>query len=109
MVSNTGLTVSENIVGKEVNSANPLCLTIFIRVSDHAEININCIDLTLSQTSLVFTCLQYKSFENIVGKGKIVRDNNCVSLYLNQKLHCGDYAGSTKSINFNPFPNNDTF
>ena len=27
--------------------------------------------LTLSQTSPVFICLQYKSFENIVGKGVI--------------------------------------
>ena len=27
--------------------------------------------LTLSQTTLVFTCLQYKSFENTVGKGEI--------------------------------------
>ena len=30
--------------------------------------------LTLSQTSLVFTCLQYKSFENTVGKGEIARN-----------------------------------
>ena len=28
-------------------------------------------DLNLSQQALVFTCLQYKSFENIVGKGEI--------------------------------------
>ena len=27
--------------------------------------------LTLSQTTLVFTCLQYKYFENTVGKGEI--------------------------------------
>ena len=30
--------------------------------------------LTLSQTSPFFTCLQYKSFENIVGKGEIARN-----------------------------------
>ena len=31
--------------------------------------------LTLSQTlSLVFTCLQYKSFENTVGKGEIAHN-----------------------------------
>ena len=29
--------------------------------------------LTLSQTSLVFTCLQYNSFENTVGNGEITR------------------------------------
>ena len=29
--------------------------------------------LTLSQTSPGFTCLQYKSFENTVGKGEIAR------------------------------------
>ena len=28
----------------------------------------------LSQTSPVFTCLQHKSFENIVGKGEIARN-----------------------------------
>ena len=33
------------------------------------------IDLTLSQTSpVVFTCLQFKSFENIEGKGEIARN-----------------------------------
>ena len=32
------------------------------------------ISLTLSQTSPVFTCLQYKSFENAVGKGEIARN-----------------------------------
>ena len=30
--------------------------------------------LTLSQTSLVFMCLPYKSFEHTVGKGEIARD-----------------------------------
>ena len=30
--------------------------------------------LTLSQTSLVFTCLQYKSFQNTVSKGEIARN-----------------------------------
>ena len=30
-----------------------------------------CLNLTLSQTSPVFTCLQNKSFENTVGKGEI--------------------------------------
>ena len=30
--------------------------------------------LTLSQTSLVFTCLQYKSFENTAGEGEIARN-----------------------------------
>ena len=30
--------------------------------------------LTLSQTSPNFTCLQYKSFENTVGKGGIARN-----------------------------------
>ena len=31
--------------------------------------------LTMSQTkALVFTCLQYKAFENIVGKGEIARN-----------------------------------
>ena len=30
--------------------------------------------LTLSQTTPVFTCLQYKSFENTVGKGEIARN-----------------------------------
>ena len=30
--------------------------------------------LTLSQTSPDFTCLQYKSFENTVGKGEIARN-----------------------------------
>ena len=30
--------------------------------------------LTLSQTSSVFTCLQYKAFENTVGKGEIARN-----------------------------------
>ena len=29
------------------------------------------VSLTLSQTSLVFMCLQYKSFGNTVGKGEI--------------------------------------
>ena len=28
--------------------------------------------LTLSKQALVFTCLQYKSFQNTVGKGEIV-------------------------------------
>ena len=31
-------------------------------------------ELTLSETSLVFTCSQYKSFENTVGKGEIARN-----------------------------------
>ena len=31
-------------------------------------------DLTLSQTSPFFTCLQYNSFENTVGKGEIARN-----------------------------------
>ena len=30
--------------------------------------------LTLSQISLVLTCLECKSFENTVGKGEIARD-----------------------------------
>ena len=30
--------------------------------------------LTLSQQALVFTCLQYKSFENTAGKGEIARE-----------------------------------
>ena len=30
--------------------------------------------LTLSQTSMVFRCLRYKSFENTVGKGEIARN-----------------------------------
>ena len=31
-------------------------------------------NLTLSQQALVFTCLQYKSFENTVRKGEIARN-----------------------------------
>ena len=31
-------------------------------------------DLTVSHTSPGFTCLQYKSFENAVGKGEIARN-----------------------------------
>ena len=30
--------------------------------------------LTLSQISLVLTCLEFKSFENTVGKGEIARE-----------------------------------
>ena len=30
--------------------------------------------LTLPKQALVFTCLQYKSFENTVGKGEIARN-----------------------------------
>ena len=34
-----------------------------------------CINLSLSQKqALVFTCLQYKSFENTAGKGEIARN-----------------------------------
>ena len=33
-----------------------------------------CAILTLSQTSPGFTCLQYQSFENTVGKGEIARN-----------------------------------
>ena len=32
--------------------------------------------LTLTKQALVFTCLQYKSFENIVGKGEIACNKN---------------------------------
>ena len=32
--------------------------------------------LTLSQTSPVFTCLHYRSFENTVGKGEIAPNDN---------------------------------
>ena len=32
--------------------------------------------LTRSQTALVFMCLQYKSFENTVGKGKLLVTSN---------------------------------
>ena len=34
-----------------------------------------CLLLTLSQTSLVFMSLQYKSFENTAGKGEIARND----------------------------------
>ena len=38
--------------------------------------------LTLSQTDLVFTCLQYKSFENTPVKGEIARDEQYLPFLL---------------------------
>ena len=32
------------------------------------------LDSTLSEQALVFTCLQYRSFDNSVGKGEIARN-----------------------------------
>ena len=37
-------------------------------------------DLTLSQTSPGYKCLQYKSFENTVGKGEIAHDEKFLLL-----------------------------
>ena len=34
----------------------------------------NNLNLTLSKQALVFTCLQYKSFENTIWKGEIARN-----------------------------------
>ena len=50
--------------------------------------------LTLSQTSLVFTCLQYKAFENTVGKGEIC-SKRAISPFLT--------VFSTRLKNFLPF------
>ena len=35
---------------------------------------LSTIQLTLSKQALVFTCLQYKSFENAAGKGEIAHN-----------------------------------
>ena len=37
-------------------------------------------ELTTSQTRPVFTCLQYKSFENTTGKGEIARNEQFLLL-----------------------------
>ena len=46
--------------------SRPVDLFTFEAVADN--------NLTLSQTSPVFTCLRYKPFENTVGKGEIARN-----------------------------------
>ena len=60
--------------------------------------------LTLYKQALVFTCLQYKSFENTVGKGEIARNEqfllfpqcffthseNCLPFSSNMKLLSAD-------------------
>ena len=45
-------------------------------------ISINTIELVLplSKQALVFTCLQYKSFENTLGKGEIARNEQFLLL-----------------------------
>ena len=43
-------------------------------VTSYTCIHVTLQGLTIFQISLVFTCLQYKSFENTVGKGETARN-----------------------------------
>ena len=64
------------------------------------QVNGHLFSLNLSQTSPAFTCLQYKSFENTVGKGEIAPSPTMFSTPLENFL---PFSSNLKFLSANSF------
>ena len=90
--------------GPECQAITALCSTTFEnKCVDGYQVLTN---LTLSQTSPGFTCLQYKPFENTVGKGEIARKQaifNFTTLFYTQLEFSPPFSSSSKLSFANSF------
>ena len=62
--------------------------------------------LTLSKQTLAFTCLQYKSFENTVGKGEIARNEQFLlfpTVFSTRLENYLTFSTNMKLLSANPF------